>query len=316
MPLYEERLINPLAVRFSQDRIWQEFTDGRPVQETLKEIRIVSLKGSCYDAILRPPFPAIEIIRLTQEVRQEDGERALNEKGRRTYGEESWFTFDNRRLYCLQRSALQLWPMVVGVVVKVLYDMPAVRCAKQKFRSTTDGCSVKLSLSDGTCGSTWNWQKAIQGALTPPEALKAAMAAVQNDMSKNHKEQLLEVPPIEDLDPGSRQRTTAERFNLGAMGGAHGQLNKQEAGQQLLSILHGDQSQMLSASSATPWSDNASSPAGWEAAGSWKEQDWHSWQWQEWEASQWPSQPRASRNETVRGRGKGTAWTKDRGWKT
>ena len=143
MPFYEEKLINPLAVRFSQDRIWPEFQDGTPIDDSLEHIQAVPLAVDLYNLVLRPPFPPMEIIRLRQERREVDGERSRDEKGRRLFGEESWFTFDNRRHYCLHRSALRLWPAVVAVVVKVLYDFPEVRCARHKFRTTSDGCTLK-----------------------------------------------------------------------------------------------------------------------------------------------------------------------------
>lgn len=236
MPLYEEKLINPLAVRFSQDRIWPDFQDGRSIEDSLTEISTVPVKGS-YDLVLRPPFPPMEIIRLKQEIREADGERARNEKGGRIYGTESWFTFDNRRLYCLQRAALQLWPMVVAVVVKVLFDFPAVRCARHKFRTTSDGCSVKISLPDGQPGELWTWQEAAKLVQTTPDGESTVMEAVRNDCRKRAKEMLAEPPPEALFAPGQRETTVAERFNSGIAGSQNA--DGKAAGMQLLSLLKG-----------------------------------------------------------------------------
>lgn len=236
MPLYEEKLINPLAVRFSQDRIWPDFQDGRRVEDSLAEIATVPLEDGTYDLVLRPPFPPMEIIRLKQERRDAEGERQKDEKGRRLYGEESWFTFDNRRLYCLQRSALQLWPMVVAVVVKVLFDFPAVRCARHKFRTTSDGRSVKISRPDGQPGALWNWSEAAK-TMQKKEGYGVA-DCVRPDTSKRNKDMLTDVPPLAQLAPGTRETTVAERFNIGTSGSSTS-TGGQAAGQQLLSILKG-----------------------------------------------------------------------------
>lgn len=238
MPLYEEKLINPLAVRFSQDRIWPEFQDGTPIEDSLAQIQAVPFAADSYNLVLRPPFPPMEIIRLRQERREADGERSRDEKGRRLFGEESWFTFDNRRLYCLQRSALRQWPAAVAVVVKVLYDFPEVRCARHKFRTTSDGCTVKISLPDGQTGSLWNWQEASRSAESTKMGTASVLEAVERDTSKSRKEMLADVPPVALLSPGSRETTVAERFNLGASRGTD-KMDGKVAGQQLLSLLRG-----------------------------------------------------------------------------
>lgn len=234
MPLYEEYLINPLAVRFSQDRIWPDFQDGNSIEDTLPQISAVQIKSAPYDAVLRPPFPPMEIIRLKPERREADGEKIRDEHGQKQYGEESWFTFDNRRLYCLQRAALQRWPMATAVVVKVLFDFPAVRCARHKFRTTSDGATVKISLPDGSPGTIWNWVQVAQQAVTPRAAQDAAFAAVQRDMAKSSKDMLAEVPSAALLAPGDRESTVAERFNLGGA-----RKEGKAAGMQLLNILQG-----------------------------------------------------------------------------
>eukprot|EP00406_Dinophysis_acuminata_P046161 CAMPEP_0179311822 /NCGR_PEP_ID=MMETSP0797-20121207/52900_1 /TAXON_ID=47934 /ORGANISM="Dinophysis acuminata, Strain DAEP01" /LENGTH=303 /DNA_ID=CAMNT_0021021639 /DNA_START=127 /DNA_END=1034 /DNA_ORIENTATION=- len=277
MPLYEEKLINPLAVRFSQDRIWPDFQDGTRIEDSLTQIASVSLKTANYDMVMRPPFPPMEVIRLKQERRESDGERVRDEKGRRLYGEESWYTFDNRRLYCLQRAALQLWPMVAAVVVKVLFDFPAVRCARHKFRTTSDGCSVKISLPDGQPGSLWNWEEAAETLHASKAATSSVMDAVANDKNKNRKELLVDVPPLALLSPGTRETTVAERFNLGTFRGGDNNDGK-VAGKQLLSLLQGGGggsegggggSAMLASLFGAPQADGANAAAEAEDYGGW-----------------------------------------------
>lgn len=238
MPLYEEKLINPLAVRFSQDRIWPDFQDGHCIEDSLGQVSTLPLAGT-YDLVLKPPFPPIEVIRWSQERREDDGERVRDEKGRRQFGEESWFTFDNRRLYCLQRAALRFWPMVVAIVVKVLFDFPAVRCARHKFRTTSDGCAVKISLPNGEPGALWSWQDAISSGGNGPQGDWASvLEAVRRDTCKTGKDLLVDVPERALLSPGTRETTVAERFNLGASRNQNNSEGK-AAGQQLLGLLKG-----------------------------------------------------------------------------
>mmetsp|Transcript_70014 Transcript_70014/g.154864 ORF Transcript_70014/g.154864 Transcript_70014/m.154864 type:complete len:366 (-) Transcript_70014:117-1214(-) len=330
MPLYEEKLINPLAVRFSQDRIWPDFQDGTRIEDSLTQIVTVPLKGASYDLVLRPPFPPMEVIRLKQERREADGEQVRDEKGRRQYGEESWFTFDNRRLYCLQRSALQLWPMVVAVVVKVLFDFPDVRCARHKFRTTSDGCSVKISLPDGQPGSLWNWQEAARAARTTREGAASVLDAVRKDTKKTCKEQLLEPPPQALLSPGTREKSVAERFNLGAFGATDNKSKGQVAGQTLLNMLHGapqDEGgggggggqatlaalfagQAATDAAAAPVADNGWHEDGWQEE-SWQEESWQNGGWQDdgWQNGGW----QASGNGKTGHGGSGKGWSKGGG---
>jgi hypothetical protein len=270
MPLYEEKLINPLAVRFSQDRIWPDFQDGTSIEDSLAQITTVPLQDADYGLVLRPPFPPMEIIRLKQELREADGERTTDDKGQRLYGEESWFTFDNRRLYCLQRAALQFWPVVVSVVVKVLFDFPAVRCARHKFRTTSDGCSVKISLPDGTQGSLWTWEEAVTSSQASAEAVKSAIEAVRVDARKSEKEELDNPPSQALLNPGSRETTVAERFNSGNSQKKGGQV----AGMQLLSLLQGstEGANLQALFGGAPESSPAQLPLA------------HNTQWSEWQS--------------------------------
>lgn len=62
MPLYEEKMICPLAVRFTQEHIRPIFQNGMELERTISEIKTKPGSGS-YDVILDTPFHAIEIVR-------------------------------------------------------------------------------------------------------------------------------------------------------------------------------------------------------------------------------------------------------------
>lgn len=165
MPLYEEKLISPLAIRFTQQRIRETFRDGHEVEATIGEIKVLPGVGD-YDVMLEAPFPAIEIIRW-----------AAN--GRKSSKGEHWFTFDNRRLYCLQRLAAKHWPKHVGAKVEVLYaDAGTIR---KKLDSKTLGLTVTIGHAFAAPHELveWSWRKAVasRAANDKIEALIAADAA-------------------------------------------------------------------------------------------------------------------------------------------
>ncbi|CAE7886839.1 unnamed protein product, partial [Symbiodinium necroappetens] len=144
----------------------------------------------------------------------------------------------------LQRAALLHWPRRTAIVAKVLFDMPDVRSARHKFRSTSDGRSIKVSRNDGSLHFTWCWEEAL-----PEGASLGDIQAARADACKRDKEELLE-PLATRRDKAA---TIAERFGLGtasassgggtAVGSAgasqsqRGQDNG--AGKQLLSLLRG-----------------------------------------------------------------------------
>jgi len=156
MPLYEEKLICPLAVRFTQDHIRPVFQTGKDLESTIRQMKT---KPGCggYDVIIEAPFDAIEIIRWHK---------------RDTTGSEPdakhWFTFDNRRLYCLQRAAMALWPKRVGAVVQGLYA--ATDGYQRKDNSTTAGRAVGIGHSPKLLTDTWDWRS----VLAAPAAVEAA----------------------------------------------------------------------------------------------------------------------------------------------
>eukprot|EP00440_Ansanella_granifera_P022240 gb/GFBE01024160.1/.p1 GENE.gb/GFBE01024160.1/~~gb/GFBE01024160.1/.p1 ORF type:complete len:324 (+),score=71.44 gb/GFBE01024160.1/:1-972(+) len=150
MPIYEEKLICPLAVRFTQDHIRPQFRDGRELEESFNQIEAKPGKGG-YDFILEAPFPAIEIIRWCQS--DTDAEDA---------DVQHWFTLDNRRLYCLQRKAASMWPKKCAARVEVLYAT-SYNSIKRKDTSLSVGRDVSIKCSDHN--EHWDWRAVVNRGL-------------------------------------------------------------------------------------------------------------------------------------------------------
>lgn len=192
MPFYEEKVISPFAVRFTQQRIRETFKDGHKLEGTIEEIKVLPGVGD-YDLVLAAPFPTIEIIRWAPNGRN-GGEKA------------HWFSYDNRRLYCLQRVAAEYWPKRVGANVEVLYaDSGAIR---KKLDSRTGGLSVSIGhafASDHEL-QQWSWQKAVQERAPPGNfGLQAKELVIADDAKSN----------VCDLTDASAARLSSENDNLG-----------------------------------------------------------------------------------------------------
>lgn len=198
MPLYEEKVISPLAVRFSQQRIRKTFQDGREVDAAIKQIQAGPGVGS-YDIVLQAPFPTIEIIRYSANGR---GGRAEDDH---------WFTFDNRRLYCLQRIAAAHWPKRVGAVVEVLYaDTGELR---KKLDSQTCGQSVSIGHAFATAHEleSWDWRHDVEERAPPGLPLaEQAEAAVDADDAKVSLSELTSAPEESALDRLARHMAASE----------------------------------------------------------------------------------------------------------
>lgn len=186
MPIYEEKLISPLAIRFTQQRIRQTFRDGREIEATCEEITTGPAVGD-YDVVLHAPFPTIEIIRYSPHGRSASGQG----------DDDHWFTFDNRRLYCLQRIAASHWPKRVGASVEVLYaDTGAIR---KKFDSMTCGISVSIghAFAVGDELDEWDWHQDVEERAPPGLALASnAEAGVFADDAKTSVSDLMEAPGV------------------------------------------------------------------------------------------------------------------------
>eukprot|EP00929_Paragymnodinium_shiwhaense_P032761 TRINITY_DN18117_c0_g1_i1.p1 TRINITY_DN18117_c0_g1~~TRINITY_DN18117_c0_g1_i1.p1 ORF type:complete len:535 (+),score=133.97 TRINITY_DN18117_c0_g1_i1:74-1678(+) len=163
MPLYEEKFISPFAIRFSQERIRPTFQDGHDLEETLAQVEAVDwpFDDGSNDVLLKVPFPSIEIIRWWPKMRDENGLSMVDEDGSTLLGEPCWFTFDNRRLYCLQHAASKVWPRRAAAVVHVMHDLPISRCTPRKFRTTDLGNSVRIARRyDVVPKAIWSWAEA------------------------------------------------------------------------------------------------------------------------------------------------------------
>jgi hypothetical protein len=157
MPIYEEKLICPLAVRFSQDHIRPEFQNGQDMEKTIKAIKTKPATGD-YDIILEPPFPAIEIIQ--GHLKHADGSNSS----------EMWLSLDNRRLYCLQRAAIAHWPMRVAVEVEALKAPTADM--RKKVNSSVGGMSVGIGHSPKELIARWDWSDKVPEGPEGEEAVR------------------------------------------------------------------------------------------------------------------------------------------------
>mmetsp|Transcript_13189 Transcript_13189/g.30988 ORF Transcript_13189/g.30988 Transcript_13189/m.30988 type:complete len:298 (+) Transcript_13189:99-992(+) len=191
MPIYEEKLVSPFAVRFTQDYIRTSFRDGRLVESALNEVKTEPGVGD-YDLILRAPFPHIEIIRW--RLPRYGVGRVKTGKGSNIETREHWFTLDNRRLYCLQRVAAALWPRRVAAVVEILYADPGT--VWKKYDSSTHGWSVNLGTSTEVPTDRWDWRETIlpleiNGGMDVETGVLATMLA---DDKKRKVGELLDTP--------------------------------------------------------------------------------------------------------------------------
>lgn len=237
MPLYEEKFICPLAIRFSQARIRPTFQDGRVVERTLQQIEAIPwpLEDNAYDLLLHVPFPPIEIIRWRPKLREEDGRTLVDEDGATMMGETCWFTFDNRRLYCLQAAAAKQWPRQSAAVVHIMHDLPLSRCTPRKFRTTDLGCSVRIARRhDPMPRAIWNWDEATRsgGNHTGPQsdASCAAQEKVLADASKDDWAELIDVPAdLLHKGPCGFMKTTVATAQPSVVSGPEGRHTQSEA---------------------------------------------------------------------------------------
>ncbi|CAJ1384809.1 unnamed protein product [Effrenium voratum] len=176
MPVYEEKVISPLAVRFSQEHIRTTFRNSLPLDDVVALVEAQEGFGP-YDVVLKAPFPNIEVARWRPS-------RSKSQYGMASTPEDAvhWFAKDNRRLYVLQRAATKLWPKKVGVEVDVLFTVPSELL--KKYDSSTAG--LFAALGESHCKSCiWNWMSAV----SPPSGSinmfleKAAMRRLELDDS-------------------------------------------------------------------------------------------------------------------------------------
>lgn len=178
MPIYEEKLVSPFALRFTQEHIRTTFRDGRFIEAAIDEIVTAPGVGG-YDVILKAPFPNIEILRWCMPRQDADLAAETNcPVGVRP--REHWFTLDNRRLYCLQRAAVAAWPARCAAVVAIMYADPGT--VRKKYDSSSAGFSVSIGHSyDDIPIMRWDWRERVLplevGAVTEPHGVLGAVIA-------------------------------------------------------------------------------------------------------------------------------------------
>jgi len=176
MPIYEEKLICPLAIRFTQQHIRPTFQDGHETEETIAQIKVRPGSGE-YDCILEAPFPNIEIVRWYPQ----------GHRGSELEDVKHWFTLDNRRLYCLQRVAASLWPKRVAAVAEGLYA--ATGGIWRKDDSATAGLAVAIAHTPKMVMAHWDWREEV----VDPEA-PVPLSVVCGDDAKARVADLTDAP--------------------------------------------------------------------------------------------------------------------------
>lgn len=132
----------------------------RPIGEPAEDISTFQAKDWM---LLWHPFPRIEVTKWRCKLREPDGSPKLDpQTGLELYShEERWFSFDNRRLYCLQKAAAALWPREVRCeVIEIPTNLARMR-ELRKFDTRTFGLSVICGRRDDPSPEKWSWRKAV-----------------------------------------------------------------------------------------------------------------------------------------------------------
>lgn len=170
--------MDPLELRFSQRKMRNVFADGKLIADSVKQVRPIrrteeeqSIYGAPYR--LEAPFPPIEVLRFRCKLRDETTGRPLLDpvtKKEMFEKEESWFTLDNRRLYCLQRIAVNLLPE--RCTVDTIAEIRKERRLREirKFRTLDGGRSINVgSVVDGVPFETWSWAEEAKTLAENPD---------------------------------------------------------------------------------------------------------------------------------------------------
>lgn len=133
--VWEERWISPLAVRFSQGKIHPFFHERGPISEVMSQMK---LKEDGRMRRIDPPFPPIRLLHL-----KEQGVLV---------------TLDNRRLYALQRFALQEWPTPCLVRALCVDELTPTRLRAENRKFTNRLCGLQLEVeSRSNAFDTFSW---------------------------------------------------------------------------------------------------------------------------------------------------------------
>jgi len=137
--LWSEKLVNPLDIRFSQKTVHPCFDKHGAIEAQVDFIEQREIDGGIQ---LITPFPMIRLLEI---------------------GPNQYVSLDNRRLYCLQRAAVNLHPEKCFIYCLVTPRLPRHK-RKTEFRKFTAGKlgDVKISIeSKHGVHSVWNWNEAI-----------------------------------------------------------------------------------------------------------------------------------------------------------
>mmetsp|Transcript_22751 Transcript_22751/g.52632 ORF Transcript_22751/g.52632 Transcript_22751/m.52632 type:complete len:268 (+) Transcript_22751:82-885(+) len=164
----------PFDIHFSQTRIRPEFQDGRSLQTALDQMQAEPLARTDEgdgELLLVPPFPRIEVTKWRCKLRDSTGAPKLDsDTGCELYSqEERWFSFDNRRLCCLQRAAAAQWPKkVMCEAIEIPQTLARTR-ELRKFDTRSSGCSVFVGRRDEPNPERWCWRTTVGLPAAEPE---------------------------------------------------------------------------------------------------------------------------------------------------
>jgi len=115
------------------------------------------------------PFPRIEVTKWRCKLREPDGSPKLDpDSGLELYShEERWFSFDNRRLFCLQKAAAAAYSAGGSTPQEVRCEVVEIPFAQarmrelRKFDTKTFGCSVLAGRREDPNLVFWSWRSAV-----------------------------------------------------------------------------------------------------------------------------------------------------------
>lgn len=164
--VWEEQWVSPLLIRFSQGKIHPFFHERGPISEVMLQIKVRQQDQSKPMGDLRrveAPFPPVRLLHL-----KEQGVLV---------------TLDNRRLYALQRFALQEWPAVCLVKSLCVTELTPTRLRAENRKFTNRLCGLQLEIeSRSNAFDTFSWVTEAAHVEAPrflrPALMKATDKAV------------------------------------------------------------------------------------------------------------------------------------------
>lgn len=133
---WEEILVCPLTIRFTQEKIHPFFYRRGPIVNVVPRIRVLRPQAADDAVELVPPFGAIQCLRK---------------------GAALW-SLDNRRLYALQLAAMEQWPRRcrVRVLCRDRLQRYKFKTQYRKFSTTSEGRSIEVCTRYQQL-DTWSW---------------------------------------------------------------------------------------------------------------------------------------------------------------